>query len=155
MDRSNLYNAIPDYTKKTYDVSNDSVKKIINYLTLLYGSKLASQYYLEVIRLIKVQHAYKSKELTLEEEKTDRNNLFTENDTILITYGDIIKNNHIKPLKVLLNFAKKYFAEAFSTIHILPFFPYSSDRGFSIIDYEQVNPELGTWQDVLNIKNEN
>lgn len=154
MDRSKLYHVTPDYTKKIYDVSSESVKTIINYLTLIYGSKLASQYYREVIRLIKVQHAYKSEELALEENNIDKDNLFTEKDTILITYGDIIKDTHIKPLKVLHNFVKKYLTEAFSTIHILPFFPYSSDRGFSIIDYEQVNPEIGTWQDILNIKND-
>jgi sucrose phosphorylase len=36
-------------------------------------------------------------------------------------------------------------------VHILPFFPYSSDDGFSIIDYEQVNPDWGTWADVKRI----
>ena len=36
-------------------------------------------------------------------------------------------------------------------VHILPFFPYSSDRGFSITDYSQVKKEFGNWQDILNI----
>ena len=37
---------------------------------------------------------------------------------------------------------------AINTVHILPFFPYSSDRGFSIIDYEEVDPRLGTWDEI-------
>jgi sucrose phosphorylase len=152
MDRSELYHITPNYTKKIYEVNNDIIKKIINYLSLLYGSKIATQYYQEVVRLIKVHYAYKSKELELQEKLFNKNELFSEKDTVLITYGDVIKDHYIKPLKILHNFAKKYFIEAFNTIHILPFFPYSSDRGFSIIDYEQVNPELGTWQDILNIK---
>jgi glycosidase len=37
---------------------------------------------------------------------------------------------------------------AINTLHLLPFFPYSSDRGFSVVDYTRVNPELGTWEDI-------
>ena len=36
-------------------------------------------------------------------------------------------------------------------IHLLPFYPYSSDDGFSVIDYKQVNPALGTWDDVARV----
>lgn len=154
MDSSRLYLETPDYNKKIYDVNKEVIKKIINYLSMLYGSKIASQYVYEIIRLIKVHHAYKSQELEEAEKLFNKDNLFSEDDTVLITYGDIIKNHYIKPLKVLHNFAKKHLKEAFKSIHILPFFPYSSDRGFSIIDYEQVNPELGTWEDILNIKND-
>ena len=37
---------------------------------------------------------------------------------------------------------------AIDTVHILPFFPYSSDRGFSIIDFEEVDPRLGGWDEI-------
>jgi sucrose phosphorylase len=33
-------------------------------------------------------------------------------------------------------------------VHILPFFPYSSDDGFSVIDYAWVDPELGRWSHI-------
>ena len=36
-------------------------------------------------------------------------------------------------------------------VHILPFFPYSSDDGFAIIDYTQVNPTLGDWSHIKRI----
>lgn len=36
----------------------------------------------------------------------------------------------------------------FSYLHILPFYPYSSDDGFSVIDYRAVDPALGSWEDV-------
>jgi sucrose phosphorylase len=36
-------------------------------------------------------------------------------------------------------------------VHILPFFPYSSDDGFAVIDYSSVNESLGTWQDITQI----
>jgi sucrose phosphorylase len=36
-------------------------------------------------------------------------------------------------------------------VHLLPFYPYSSDDGFSVIDYKQVNPALGVWDDVARV----
>ena len=33
-------------------------------------------------------------------------------------------------------------------VHLLPFFPYSSDDGFSVINYRQVNESLGGWEDI-------
>ena len=37
---------------------------------------------------------------------------------------------------------------SFERIHLLPFFPWSSDDGFSVIDYRRIRPDLGDWQDV-------
>jgi sucrose phosphorylase len=71
-----------------------------------------------------------------------------ENDTLLITYGDMIRRQGEAPLKTLKLFADEHLAGAISTIHILPFFPYSSDDGFSIIDYREVNRDFGNWQNI-------
>ncbi|MCK4709207.1 MAG: alpha-glucosidase C-terminal domain-containing protein, partial [Gammaproteobacteria bacterium] len=35
-----------------------------------------------------------------------------------------------------------------NSIHILPFYPYSSDDGFSVINYKKVNENLGEWPDI-------
>jgi sucrose phosphorylase len=72
-----------------------------------------------------------------------------EKKSILITYGDSIKGDG-HPLNTLEKFLEKYVGESLNTVHILPFFPYSSDDGFSVIDYKKVNPELGTWKDIKN-----
>ena len=72
-----------------------------------------------------------------------------EKKSILITYGDSIKGNG-HPLNILENFMEKYVENSINTVHVLPFFPYSSDDGFSVIDYKKVNPELGTWKDIKN-----
>ena len=58
------------------------------------------------------------------------------------------------PLRVLRNFARQHFAGYISAVHILPFFPWSSDDGFSVIDYMQVNDGLGTWDDISAIGND-
>ena len=71
-----------------------------------------------------------------------------QNDVVLISYGDTIRKNKEKPLKTLNKFTGEYFGNAVSTIHILPFFPYSSDDGFSVIDYYKVRDDLGNWNDI-------
>ncbi|WDU82459.1 alpha-amylase family glycosyl hydrolase [Caloramator sp. Dgby_cultured_2] len=76
---------------------------------------------------------------------------FSSEDVILITYGDQFKGDREKPLKFLKRFSDEYFKDYINTIHILPFYPYSSDDGFSVIDYETVNEDLGTWEDIEEI----
>jgi len=79
------------------------------------------------------------------------NERWNEQDVILICYGDSIIEKDEKPLQALYRFLNTYLPETFNTVHILPFFPYSSDDGFSIIDYRVVNPELGDWDDIRRI----
>ncbi len=73
---------------------------------------------------------------------------WSERDAVLIAYGDTIRAPGEKPLSTLKRFADGRLRDAFSAIHILPFFPYSSDDGFSVIHFRTVNPELGDWPSV-------
>ncbi len=72
----------------------------------------------------------------------------TERDVMLITYGDSLVEPGRPPLQTLREFALRHLKGIVSAIHVLPFFPYSSDDGFSVIDYMAVNPALGDWDDV-------
>ena len=75
--------------------------------------------------------------------------LWDQRSVVLITYGDQIRNGNIAALEAQRQFLLDYnLDDVISNIHILPFFPYSSDDGFSVIDYRQVNPEMGNWSDV-------
>ena len=76
---------------------------------------------------------------------------WSEKDLVLITYADSITRNDLNPLKALDYFLSKYLPETFNAIHILPFFPYSSDDGFSVIDYRTVDPRLGDWEDIKQL----
>ena len=69
-------------------------------------------------------------------------------DAVLITYGDSIEAPGEAPLRTLKAFVDERLQGVVNTIHVLPFFPYSSDDGFSIIDYREVNAALGDWADV-------
>ncbi len=71
-----------------------------------------------------------------------------EGDVALITYGDSIVSDEDTPLRTLARLVATDLAESISIVHVLPFSPYSSDRGFSVIDYRAVDPDLGTWIDM-------
>lgn len=79
---------------------------------------------------------------------------FSQKDVFLITYGDTLKKTGEAPLETSHRFAVNRFKNVFSTIHILPFFPFSSDDGFSVIDFFEVSPELGNWEDIQRIGRE-
>jgi len=79
---------------------------------------------------------------------------FSQEDIVLITYGDSLKKEGQAPIATLHEFAAKYLKDAISTIHFLPFFPYSSDDGFSVMDFLAIDPELGSWEDVKAIGND-
>jgi glucosylglycerate phosphorylase len=70
------------------------------------------------------------------------------NDALLITYGDSLLGADRTPLATLREFAVRHLKGRLSGIHLLPFFPYSTDYGFSVKDYLAVLPDLGTWADV-------
>ena len=78
-------------------------------------------------------------------------NLWDENDIVTITYGDSITNEGELPLVTLHAFFNRYLDEVSNIIHILPFYPYSSDDGFSVINYSEVNHALGDWNNISSI----
>jgi sucrose phosphorylase len=74
-----------------------------------------------------------------------------QSDVMMVTYGDSIIKEGRKPLRELNNFLVTELRDTFSSVHVLPFNPYSSDDGFSVIDYKEVNPDLGSWEDLQAI----
>lgn len=75
-----------------------------------------------------------------------------ESDVVLITYADQFHHAEQKPLAVFNQFYQKWFKSVFSHVHLLPFCPWSSDDGFSVIDYHRVAPESGDWNDIAELK---
>ncbi|MBE9534061.1 MAG: sugar phosphorylase, partial [Proteobacteria bacterium] len=83
--------------------------------------------------------------------QSKREGYFSQEDVVLITYGDSLLGKGQVPLVTLHDFATTYLKDAISTVHFLPFFPWSSDDGFSVVDFSTINPELGSWEDVVSI----
>ncbi|MEH6453398.1 MAG: sugar phosphorylase [Psychromonas sp.] len=121
--------------------------KLIQQLSFIYKEvKLAESYTLlseQLIELMRINETCM--------QPTPYQNYWSEKDVIMITYGDSLIKNGQKPLVTLQHFIQNYIAESINSVHILPFFPYSSDDGFSIIDYSSVNESLGDWHDIEEI----
>lgn len=119
---------------------NAKIKKLINHI---YGESF-SDAHLDVL-LSKLEQA--AIDIT---EK--RKSGWDEKDVVLITYADQFSAKGEKALPVFTRFYNEWLARTFSHVHLLPFYPWSSDDGFSVIDYHSVAPETGSWQDVAELK---
>ena len=74
-----------------------------------------------------------------------------QSDVMMVTYGNSIMQQDKTPLQSLGHFLNRELKNTINGVHILPFTPYSSDDGFSVVDYDVVDPDLGTWEDISAI----
>ncbi len=120
--------------------------RLHSHIVKVYGEDIAEQ----VVE--KISNVFVDEKNSIEQvDDSFVHDAWSEKDVYLITYGNSILSDSAKPLKVLYEFLVKYLKNVVSTVHILPFFPYSSDDGFAVIDYKRVNSELGDWQDIKKI----
>ena len=82
------------------------------------------------------------------------NTLWSQRDAMVITYGNSIQDGSHKPLDLLRDFLTKHLQGVVNGVHILPFFPFTSDDGFAVTDYRKVDPQLGDWPDISRIGGE-
>lgn len=85
-----------------------------------------------------------------EKDKKDTR-LWSEQDSILITYGNTLQDGTHKPLDILYEFLTHHLKGVINSVHILPFFSYTSDDGFAITDFRKVDSALGDWTDIERI----
>ena len=117
--------------------------KLLSHLTFLYGADEAPQL-LDLTQ--KIIASYRERILA------QAGNL-TEQDSILITYGDQVQTPGEKPLQTMSMFYTQNLTGVVKGIHILPFYPWTSDDGFSVVDYRKVDPALGDWDDISAMQN--
>ncbi len=123
-------------------------ERIAEHLTFLYGEQRTRSLIPQIHTLIEgFKHNYPQ----LYTPNNEKDVLFDQSDVILITYGDQITEFNRPPLLTLAEFLRTHLKGIISGVHLLPFYTYSSDDGFSVIDYRQVNPALGTWNDIAQI----
>ncbi|MFO7667883.1 MAG: alpha-amylase family glycosyl hydrolase [Desulfobacterales bacterium] len=142
------YNSEPDFTRPLFELPNGLRDRILQRLRVLFPDSVSGSALAEIERILQVFYAHKPLDLIEREKRFNPGERFTERDIILITYGDLLYKKHQSPLKTLEDFCDTYLRGTINTIHILPFFPSSSDRGFSIINFEIVDPLLGAWSDI-------
>jgi glucosylglycerate phosphorylase len=68
--------------------------------------------------------------------------------SVLITYADQVRAPGEAPLRTLRRLLDGPLAGTTSAVHLLPFYPSTSDDGFSVADYDAVDPAVGDWDDV-------
>lgn len=115
-----------------------------SHLVALYGQALGDDTF---ERLCVIMDGYRN--LPAFRQKADF--LLSEGDSVLITYADQLSEPERFPLETLTRFCERYLSGLVSTLHILPFYPYSSDDGFSVIDYRAIHPEFGDWNHVSQL----
>jgi glycosidase len=115
-------------------------------LAFLYGAEAGGRC---AIRLLNKLEQFKAR---YHPASSDSEELFSERDVVLITYGDLLRSPDATPLATLTQFLTTHLQDTINTVHVLPFFPYSSDDGFSIVDYRAVNPDLGSWKDIHRLE---
>lgn len=116
---------------------------IYRLLTALYGSPTNDAVIQE---LLKLASRYQGR------RPQPKQSGLSQKDSFLITYPDQLREPGSAPLSSLAQFCSQHLQNIVSCVHILPFFPSSSDDGFSVIDYFQVDPEDGGWQDISSLQ---
>ena len=91
--------------------------------------------------------------VALERERSEASaaprELWSERDVVLITYADQLRAEGMSPLRAQREFLLSHgLDQLIGCVHLLPFFPYTSDDGFSVVDYLAVDPDAGTWRDI-------
>ncbi len=135
--------AVPVHDRSS-DGDSQPRARIRQRLQSLYGNDTGQQVARRVDRLIETHKQLRTRSVT--------GPYWTHRDAVLITYGDTVQSPEQPPLQTLRTFLNRYLPEEFSMVHLLPFFPWSSDGGFSVTDFRAVNPELGTWEDIAALE---
>lgn len=140
----------PDFARPLLEIDQAVREHMCGRLEFLYGRDTAEASMPELERILKVHYAHKPPELIEEEARLDPAERFTERDMVLITYADAVRSREAVGIEALHRFVETYH-DSVNTIHMLPFFPYSSDRGFAVVDFKSVDPSVGTWEKVREL----
>jgi len=121
---------------------------LLDHLTFLYGPERAGACFERLRRML---DAFQQEHPDLARTPPGGERL-SEQDVVLITYGDQISEPDRPPLRSLAEMLAGPWRGVVSAVHILPFYPYSSDDGFSVIDYTAVDPQLGDWGEIARLR---
>ncbi|MHA1226475.1 MAG: alpha-amylase family glycosyl hydrolase [Candidatus Hodarchaeales archaeon] len=133
------------------DISDDLKQRIISKLRILYNIR-AETIFNELKEILNdfeknLHREMGRKQLSLKQEKK-----IGYKDIILSIYADSIQEEHKTPLQVLYQFSKQYLEGKINGIHVLPFYSWDTDRGFSVLNYYEIDRRNGNWKDFMRLK---
>ncbi|MFX1533631.1 MAG: alpha-amylase family glycosyl hydrolase, partial [Promethearchaeota archaeon] len=130
----------------------ESLKQAIKAkLQILYGTK-TEETFKEIEEVLKAFYASLPKDLT-QHVRNEELHKFHHEDIILNVYANSIQGKQGTPLQVLRRFTERLVLGTINGIHILPFFPWDTDRGFSVLNYYEVDERNGSWDDFTALNN--
>ncbi len=127
------------------------ISRLRKHFTKIYGEEQTERCLQETHSLLE------SYELKPMQDPVPHKNVWSHKDHILITYGDMVQpevGEAVCKLHVQHKFLNEYAKDIISSVHILPFFPSTSDDGFSVVDYKKVDSRLGGWEDIERMSND-
>lgn len=116
------------------------INSVIDKVKYIYGESYKEEYKDEIEKLVS---KWEREEFSKAEEVSEKN-------IYLITYGDSIFEEDVPTIQTLNKFLKEKVENTITDVHILPMFTYTSDDGFSVVDYMEIDKRLGTWEDIKN-----
>lgn len=122
-------------------------RNITRHLNDLYGQTMADVVLPQIERLLDRHRAQSGAQPVLERGRLD----VTQRDVLLITYGDQLSEPGRRPLQTLADFCREHLLDTVSGVHILPFYPWTSDDGFAVKDLFAVDRALGDWAEVSRL----
>ena len=128
-------------------VSSAKLNSIRKRLAFLYGLERADELLERLYQMIGRYGVGRNR-------TTTNSKSVSQKDAVLITYADMVSQPGENTLSTLKDFCTSRLKGAFSAIHILPFYPWTSDDGFSVVDYREVYEEYGNWEDVSKLGEE-
>ncbi len=123
----------------TAEINSDVIRHLI---MRIYGDTFSDKHFIALEKAISQ---------TRSEISAPRKKGWDETDVVLITYADQFSAPGEKRLATLQRFFNDWLKPFFSHIHLLPFYPWSSDDGFSVVDYHRVDPQCGDWDDIARL----
>ena len=114
---------------------------VVEKLKFIYGLEYKDEFKDEIEKLIN----------KWEEIRLTKADAISEKNVYLITYGDSIYEEVVPTIRTLKKFLNKKVGNTITDIHILPMFTYTSDDGFSVVDYMEINKNLGDWGCIKNL----
>ncbi len=128
-------------------ISKEQADNLRRRFSLLYGAERAPRL-LERLEMMIGRYGVGDEVVPAEE-------LWSEHDTVLITYADSIQSEEDgSPLQTLRHFLCRHAKGAIRIVHLLPFYPWTSDDGFSVVDYRAVEKDYGNWRDIEELGQE-
>ena len=127
----------------------DLEKRVLQHLNRIYTDVLSNEEINQLSNSL-LEHIIDSQN-DLPKHITEDGESWSENTVVMITYADTIEDKNTLPINSIHKFLQEYCRDIFEIVHILPFFPSSSDKGFSVKDYYSIYHKFGQWNDILKI----